>query len=268
MAQIIEPLLQLRRYTESELTAALIQSFFTAWIVTKTDPSEMPLNEVGSGDIAGVPSRNPDEREVSTDPNEYEMGPGTISQLQEGEDVKFGSPNIPAASFDTFVKTLCRLMGAALGIPYEVLLKEFNSSYSASRAAILEAWESFKMRRTWEVDSFCQPVYELWLAEAVARGRIKAPGFFDDPLIRSAWCGARWIGPVQSSLDPKKEAEAAILQIKHGIRTHEQITRETGGGDWDENVEQLTMENFRLAAAQSAPVSTNPSFNIVKEGNE
>lgn len=268
LAQIIEPLLQLRRYTESELTAALIQSFFTAWIVTKTDPSEMPLNEVGSGDIAGVPSRNPDEREVSTDPNEYEMGPGTISQLQEGEDVKFGSPNIPAASFDTFVKTLCRLMGAALGIPYEVLLKEFNSSYSASRAAILEAWESFKMRRTWEVDSFCQPVYELWLAEAVARGRIKAPGFFDDPLIRSAWCGARWIGPVQSSLDPKKEAEAAILQIKHGIRTHEQITRETGGGDWDENVEQLTMENFRLAAAQSAPVSTNPSFNIVKEGNE
>ncbi len=159
-------------------------------------------------------------------------------------------------------------MGAALGIPYEVLMKEFNKSYSAGRAAILEAWESFKMRRTWEVDSFCQPIYELWLAEAVARGRIKAPGFFDDPLIRSAWCGARWIGPVQSSLDPKKEAEAAILQIQQGIRTHEQITRETGGGDWDENVEQLTMENSRLAAAQSGITLHPVNFDTNQEDDE
>lgn len=109
------------------------------------------------------------------------------------------------------------------------------------------------MRRKWFVDDFCQPVYEVWLAEAVARGRIKAPGFFADPLIRAAWCGARWIGPVQGSLDPLKEAKAAVLQIQHAIKTHEQITRETGGGDWNENVDQLAAENKKLAAAASNP---------------
>lgn len=92
-------------------------------------------------------------------------------------------------------------------------------------------------------------LYELWLAEAVARGRIKAPGFFDDPLLRAAWCGARWIGPVQGTLDPKKEVEAAILQVHHGFRTHEQVARELGGGDWEENVEQLKRENEMLKAA-------------------
>lgn len=241
LAQVIEPLLQLRRYTESELMAALVQSFFTAWIVTKTDQAEIPLGEVGAGDIAGgVPSENPDE--VSQSENEYEMGPGTVAHLADGEDIRFGNPNIPTAGFETFVKTICKLIGSALELPYDVLVKEFNSSYSASRGALLEAWEAFKMRRVWFVDDFCQPVYELWLSEAVARGRIKAPGFFDDPLIREAWCGARWIGPVQGQLDPKKEADAALLLVDRAIKTHDQVTRELSGGDWEENVEQLQHE--------------------------
>lgn len=249
LAQVIEPLLQLRRYTESELMAALIQSFFTAWIVTETDPNRIPLNTVGAGGVVGIPNANPGEDSVSDDENEYQMGPGTVSHLKPGEKVEFGNPNIPSAGFDVFVKTFCKLIGAGLGVPYDVLVKEYNSSYSSARAALLDAWEDFRMRRKWFVDDFCQPTYEVWLAEAVARGRVKAPGFFGDPLIRAAWCGARWIGPVQGSLDPLKEAKAAVLQIQHGLKTHEQVTRETGGGDWYENVNQLRDENALLAAA-------------------
>lgn len=251
LAQVIEPLLQLRRYTESELMAALVQSFFTAWIETQTDLNQIPMNEVGAGEVADLPGENPETGGISDSENEYEMGPGTVLHLAEGETVKFGSPNIPTAGFEAFVKTVCKLVGSALEIPYDVLTKEFNSSYSASRGALMEAWEAFRMRRAWLVDDFCQPVYELWLSEAVARGRIKAPGFFDDPLIRDAWCGARWIGPVQGQLDPLKEAKAAILLADRGIKTHEQITRELGGGDWRENVEQLRLENELLLQAKA-----------------
>lgn len=250
LAAVIEPILQLRRYTESQLMAALIQSFFTAWIKTKTDPNAIPINEVGGGNIAGdVPTMNPQEENISNSENEYEMGPGTVTHLEQDEDIVFGNPQIPTAGFDTFVQTFCELVGAALEIPNEVLLKKFDASYSASRGALLEAWEGFKIRRTWLVDQFCQPVYETWLAEAVARGRIKAPGFFDDPRIRAEWCRARWIGPVQGQLDPLKEAKAAVLKIRHGIATHSEVTREMGGGDWESNVEQLTHENELLAAA-------------------
>ena len=105
------------------------------------------------------------------------------------------------------------------------------------------------------MDDFCQPVYEIWLSEAVARGRIHAPGFFQDPLIRAAWCRAQWIGPVQGSLDPLKEAQAAVLQIQHALTTHEQVTMEVSGGDWDSNVEQLAAENAKLVAAGGGNVS-------------
>lgn len=268
LAPVIEPLLQLRRYTESQLMAALIQSFFTAWIQTSTNPAELPFNEVGPGDeVAGVPDQNPADISVSENQNEYEMGPGTVNVLQPGEEIKFGNPNIPTAGFDVFVKQICKLVGAGLNMPYEVLLKEFNSNYSASRAALLEAYEQFKILRNNFVSQFCQPVYELWLTEAVARGRIKAPGFFDDPLIRAAWCGARWIGPVQGSLDPKKEAEAALTLVSHGIKTHEQITRELGGGDWNDNVEQLRLENEALAAA-GVNINAAPAANSNDEDDD
>ena len=141
-------------------------------------------------------------------------------------------------------------MGAALEIPADLLLKSFNSSYSASRAALMEAWKAFRMRRKWFVDDFCTPVYEIWLSEAVARGRISAPGFFADPAIRAAYLGAEWIGPSQGQLDPTKEITAEILAIGEGITTREQATIRLNGGQWDANVDQIARENEKLRAAQ------------------
>lgn len=246
LAPVIEELLQLKRYTESELMGALVQSFFTAWIKSNTDPTEIPINETRS-DVIGVDGYEPDN--MSASENEYEMGPATIIHLEEDEDVVFGNPTIPTTGFKNFVDTVCELVGAALEIPKDILLKNFNSSYSASRGAMLHAWEAFKMRRKWFVDDFCQPTYEIWLSEAVAIGRIKAPGFFTDPLIRAAWCGATWIGPAQGQLDPIKEAKAAIINVDRGFKTHEQVTVEMDGGDWEDNVEQLSRENELLKNA-------------------
>lgn len=238
LAQVIEPLLQFRRYTESELMRALVQSFYTAWITTNSDDGAVnPLVNEATPEGGA---------ELSEDSNDYEMGPGTINFLSDGEDIKFGNPNVPTAGFEVFVKTYCKLIGAALELPYDVLIKEFNSSYSAARGALLEAYEAFKMRRVWFVNDFCKPIYEIWLAEAVALGRIKAPGFFDDPLIRSNWCNAEWIGPVQPSLDPIKEAKAAEKRIELGVDTRERVARENGT-DWEENAVQLKREAQALA---------------------
>ena len=229
LAPVIEMLLQLRRYTESELVAALIQTYFTAWITTEADHSEFPFEEI-------------EEDEVSTSDREYEMGPGQVNTLAPGESITMSNPNIPTAGFDAFVKSLVKQVGSALELPYDVLIKEFNSSYSAAKGALEEAWEGFKMRRSWMVNDFCQPVYEAWLAEAVALGRISAPGFFRDPRIRKAWCGARWDGPAQTHLDPVKEANAAAIEISHGWKTNEQVTREFYGGNWHDNAAALKEE--------------------------
>ncbi len=269
LAPAIEPVLQLNRYINSALEMALVQSYFTAWIILKNNTDEIPWNSIGGEDNIAVPNVNPSAAaalQLRTDPNELDMGAGTIQTLYPDEDIRFGNPNMPVPGFDAFVDTFCKLIGAGMGIPYDVLVKEYNSSYSAARAALLDSWEDFRMRRKWFVEDFCQPVYEVWLAEAVARGRIKAPGFFGDPLIRAAWCGARWIGPTQGSLDPLKEAQAAVLQIQHALKTHEQVTREMSGGDWDANVEQLAAENKKLVAAGGGNVQVTMNLNEKDDG--
>ncbi len=252
LASAIEPILQLNRYVDSALMMALVQSFFTAWVILKSNEDEIPWGSTGGWDDLDIPNAGPPPvpgQRARSDPNELGMGPGEVKTLKDGEDIKFGNPTMPVPGFADFTGVFCKLVGAGLGIPYDVLVKEYNASYSAARAALLDAWEDFRMRRKWFVDDFCQPIYEIWLTEAVARGRVKAPGFFDDPLIRAAWCGTRWIGPVQGSIDPLKEAEAAVLQIQYALKTHEQVTTELSGGDWEKNVEQLKSENTKLAEA-------------------
>ncbi|MFR1061162.1 MAG: phage portal protein [Enterocloster sp.] len=169
--------------------------------------------------------------------------------MKPGEDIKFAAPTRPASGFSAFIRALCEQCGAALEIPADLLLKSFNASYSASRAALLEAWKAFKMRREWFANDFCKPIYEIWLSEAVALGRIQAPGFFSDPLIRAAWLGSDWIGPSQGQLDPTKEISAEILANQHGYSTHEQSTIRLNGGQWEANMNQLKRENEMIAEA-------------------
>ena len=121
-------------------------------------------------------------------------------------------------------------------------MKEFNSSYSASRGALLEAWKAFRMYRQWFVDDFCRPVYLCWMAEAVARGRISAPGFFSDPLIRNAWLGCEWIGPTQGQLDPVKEVTAEIMSVGAGFSTNADSSIRINGSDWNHNMDQISRE--------------------------
>ena len=47
--------------------------------------------------------------------------------------------------------------------------------------------------------------------------------------------------------------------VTHGFKTHEQVTRELGGGDWEANVEQLKAENAKLAEAGGARITNLPS---------
>ncbi|MBJ6362108.1 phage portal protein [Paenibacillus sp. MAHUQ-46] len=235
LAPVIEHIKQMNRYAEAEITAAIVNSFFAAFIKVDGPKNEAPLGSAIAPEDQIEMSR--EDRLAS-----YEMGPGTINVLGAGEDVTFGDPKHPTMGFEPFTMTMAKLAGSALDMPYEVLLSVFNSSYSASRAALLQAWRAFRDRRDWFSNDFCQPIYESWLFEAVATGRIKAPGFFSDPAKRKMWSQAIWIGPSPGQIDPIKEVQASVMRINNGFSTHEKETSELTGMDWDGNIDVLRRE--------------------------
>lgn len=232
LAPVIESLKQLGRYTEAELVAAVVSGLLTVFIEKENYSSEAPFGQI-------VPEEEQVDRYTE---NSIELGPGAIIDLNEGEKANIVNPGRPNAAFDGFVTSICRQIGAALEIPYELLLKNFNASYSASRAALLEAWKSFRMYREWLAADFCQPIYEEWLTEAVARGRIEAPGFFGDPLTKKAYCGAEWNGPAQGLLNPTQEVAAAQKRVENGFSTRSKEAKEMNGTDYYKNISQLKQE--------------------------
>ncbi|WNF36417.1 phage portal protein [Bacillaceae bacterium IKA-2] len=224
LAPVIESLKQLARYSEAELMAAVVSGMYTVFIKS-ANPEDTQVGQSSSGD----------HLESDYDEGSYELGNGAIVALAENESIETSNPGRPNTAFDGFVTSICRQIGAALELPYEVLLKHFTSSYSASRGALLEAWKMYRMRRAWMANDFCQPIYEEFIAEGVAKGRIEAPGFFDDPIIKKAYCGAEWNGPSQGQLDPLKEVNAAAKRIDEGLSTRTQETVEFGNGDFFRN---------------------------------
>ena len=101
------------------------------------------------------------------------------------------------------------------------------------------------------------------LAEAVARGRIKAPGFFSDPIIRKAYVSCSWNGPARTNLNPVQEVDAAIKRQDAGFSTAQEETAQMTGGDYNRNIKQRAIEVARMQevnkikgqAAQPAPVT-------------
>ena len=235
LAPVIETLKQVYRYTNAELTSAIIKSYF-ALFFTEAVTNSGSLNDMLADNGVDDPT------EPVVDVSEYNLGPGTLNALPKGVDVKSVDASNAQSTFEVFSTQLIKQVGAALNQPYEVLMKNFNSSYSASRAAMLQAWEEYKLRRKWFARDFCQPIYEVWLMEAVANGRIEAPGFFDDPLIRKAWCNADWFGPTMSILDPVKDMNGSTLRVQNGVSTREREAAEMTGTDLEENIAQLAFE--------------------------
>jgi lambda family phage portal protein len=226
LAPVIESLKQLGRYTDAELMAAVVSGMFTVFVHTDSDD----------------PLTNDDGTAVNSDAD-LELGNGKIIALSGDDKIEIADPRRPNASFDPFVMSILRQIGAALEIPYELLIKHFTASYSASRAAIMEAWKLFKKRRAWLSDYFCNPVYEAVITEAVLAGRLVAPGFMDDVRIRAAYLGAEWVGPGKGQIQEKQEVEAAALRVKHNFSTEAKETAEMNGGNWTRNHRQRVKEN-------------------------
>lgn len=236
LAPAIEPLKQLSRYADAELTSAIIKSFFSIFFV-------QPISNLAVDDVLGEGEKSAEtSKEPVVDVSEYKLGPATMSALPKGVDVKSIDSSNAQSTFDVFVASYLKQVGAAVGVPYEVLMKNFTASYSASRAALLQAQDEFRQRKGWFVSDFCQPIYEQWLSEAVAIGRIKAPGFFEDPIKRAAWCSADWFNETSRFLDPVKETQAMVMRLQNGLSTYRKELAESFGLDFDEVAETLAQE--------------------------
>lgn len=227
LAGVISILPLLSDYSDAELQAAVTSACFTTFIETET------------GNTGLAPIEENDPQRDTTD-KDYRLKPAALIELARGEKVTTANPGRPNSAYEQYVIAVLREVGAYLGIGRELLLIDFMKNFSASRAALVTAYKRFNAERAFLVRHFCAIILERIMEEAVLRGRIIAPGF-NDPLLRQAYLGARWIGPAQTQLDEVKAARGAKDRIAARTST---VADETAaiGGDFEQNVPQILKE--------------------------
>lgn len=237
---IIQTIAKIGEFTEASIKRAVVSALYTVFI-TETDESE----EEADHDI-DLEQDEELEKDENGDPveeiQEIEMGPGAVHKLPPGHNIELAEPKNPAPDFQKFIDALCQQIGAALEIPREILMKEFNKSYSASRAALLEYWRVIERDRSWFATSFCQPVFEEWLAIEVTLGFIDLPGFFENPTVRAAYCNAKWNGSAMGQINPYVETKAIAERLRLLLTSLEEEKTRLDGGDIEDTLNRIQIE--------------------------
>lgn len=217
-------------YMNAELVAAKVAACLAVF-VTKTDPM--------GGALASATST-----ETSTGKRLQGIEPGLVNYLNLGESIQVVDPKRGGDTFSMFVESVLRMIGISLGLPYELLAKDFSkTNYSSARASLLEGRRLFTTWRSWFAQQFCQPIWELVLEEAYLRGLFTAPNFYD---FKSEYCRALWIGGGWGWVDPVKEIEASKMAIDFGLSTFADEAAGQGR-DWEETLDQRRREDDYIA---------------------
>jgi len=237
-APVLSAFKDLGDFMEAEIVAARVAACFVAF-VTKTDPNV---------EFTG--------HQTDASGNRIEsMEPGMVQYLGAGESINFGDPKRPSGTFEPFVLAVLRSIGASLGLPLELVLKDFSrTNYSSARAALLEARRYFRADQTWLASRLCQPCYEWVLEEAWLNEDLPAVNLFGDQ--REDWLRASWIAPGWGWVDPVKEVESSKLAIESRLST---LADECAaqGRDWEDVlVQQKREQDRRKELGLAEPVAT------------
>lgn len=236
----IEQIKQLDRYMDAELAASIVAAMLTVFI-TNDGTNDDEYDSINDS-IA-------EEDKVTDDSMKIELGNGNVYELPPGKKVdKVGDSRAPTA-FDAYTQQIITMIGSGQEMPYEVAMHRYDSNFTAANAARLDFWKVVTKYRERFTQQFCQPIYEAVITEAVAMGLLDAPGFFDDPMVRDAWCGCRWNGTSRGHVQPVQEANAAKIRMEAGITTGEQEAMEYSGADYLENIAQIGREKKAWADA-------------------
>ena len=242
---------QLTRLSDATLMDHLIASYFTIFVRDQSNYGTMigpPLTpeETITGGGRYNPGDDPSYPKNTEDGNDLELGVGNIVYLDDGKDVTIADPKKTNADFEPFWNGLASVGSAAYGTPIEQALMKYTTSYTAAKAAANDVWRHRLTDRAIIDSGMCQLCYVELFTEAVMKRRISAPKFFDDYTYKAAWTKSLWVGFGQGSLDPLREAKAAVIRMDNNLTTHETEYQQTHGGRWNSSIEKRALEEQKL----------------------
>ncbi|MFN7110316.1 MAG: phage portal protein [Brevundimonas sp.] len=256
----------LSRFTDATLQSATVNALIVAFMKSNAGPGAVSEN-----------FEPKDVREFETwRQDHYKEHPVNLANgaqipvLPYGDELTLQTASKDVSSFDSFMRSILRLIAASLDVTYEELSMDYSqTNYSSARAALIHAWSATVALMGLVEDQLVRPFIVAWAEEAFDRGYVQipdgAPDFYDAV---DAYCQIHCIGPGRGFIDPTKEIDAAAARVEADVSTLEDECDDQGK-DWEEVLEQKARERAKYqelglplpegALAQAARTSRDPA---------
>lgn len=180
--------------------------------------------------------------------------PGKTYYVKRGSNIKPFDFKYEGDDYEAFTTALLMALCAAFGpgIPYQFVLQQLTKSNMASaRAALMQAWRSFRREQV-DHEHELRIVVKNYIAEDLARGRLVLPTGDDLELA----CAGYFIPPQRLTSDDLREMQGAKLKREVFGVSRSTLAREYGGYDLDD---ERTQDAEDGAADQRAGLAPRPS---------
>ena len=139
---------------------------------------------------------------------------GQIYEIEQGANLQPFANNQPGAEYAPFMEFNLRMVGMALGLPYEFLLLYFGGgNFASSKASLLQAYKTIETWQAWVECEFLRPV-TAWRIMRAIKDRELPPA----PVVNgiSEWAKWEWQRPGVEWIDPQNAIQTEMQEVRIG----------------------------------------------------
>ncbi len=160
----------------------------------------------------------------TSDVGEFEVKPGFIFDLEEGEEVQSLTSNRPNNALIPFRAAQIRSIAGVVGISYSSLSKDYDGSYSSQRQELVEQHMLYTPSWSYWVMASEVPKYENVVRVLDLTRQLDLSADVD----RATLFDVEYTQPAMPWIDPLKEAKGWAEALKINVATREDIIRGRG----------------------------------------
>jgi lambda family phage portal protein len=229
LAPVMMALRDLDDYCDAERVRKKVEACVTAFVEQPEGIDGDPLGLAGTDPSSGLPVES--------------FQPGMVEYLKPGQSIKFNNPP-PAGGYREYKMTELQGIMAGIGLPYELGTGDMSQvNYSSWRGGMLgfrNTVEAFRWLTL--IPLFAMPVWRRFIDTLILQGRIPASAA-EDPRINLR--SVQWTAPRFESVDPVKDAEAVLKDVRMGRKSWFEAVLENGY-DPTTQLEQIALFNKLL----------------------
>lgn len=241
-APVLVPMRHQHGYREAEVvaarTAATKMGFFTEEAEYASDPDPSKARE----------------------PLVMEAEPGRMELLPPGLKFMPWDPQHPTSAFPEFDSSMSRTIASGLDVAHASLTGDLSKvNYTSIRAGLVVERDKYREDQIDMADQVHRRVYLMWLRWSLTMGAVDLGTYDADSVSAHSWRPRGW-----AWVDPMKETQAALLQIKGRLNNRARVIAEMTGRDIEDVFEELAEEErlaelYGLALPEVSDMDTTPA---------